>query len=172
MQTFKIRRFRDRDLSLTFDQTVKIQKSEAFWISPLYSKFQSLIRSSERILEKPKWNLAQQFSLLPWSRPSSLGPPATKTATLKYAPRVANQNSYGEPLEENCMDLTLGFIKFLEQKNWIRLKPKHRTEMLLISMRKLVQLKLWQLYIKLLGTVQAFSIMISSEWPGGHEPQT
>ena len=30
MQTFKIRRFRDRDLSLTFDQTVKIQKSEAF----------------------------------------------------------------------------------------------------------------------------------------------
>ena len=33
MQTFKIRRFRDRDLSLTFDQTVKIQKSEALWIS-------------------------------------------------------------------------------------------------------------------------------------------
>ena len=160
MQTFKIRRFRDRDLSLTFNQTVKIQKSEAFWISPLYSKFQSLIRSSERILEKPKWNLAQQFSLLPWLRPISRGPPATKMATLKYAPRVANQNSYGEPLEEKCMDLTLGFIKFLEQKNWIRLKPKHRTEMLLISMRKLVQLKLWQLYIKLLGTVHAIFMAI------------
>ena len=104
MQTFKIRRFRDRDLSLTFDQTVKIQKFEAFWISPPCSKFSELHSVFWANLRETKMKLSTAVLAasaveadFPWSACYQNGNPeiCAKSCQSKMLWRAFKRDMYG-----------------------------------------------------------------------------
>ena len=97
-------------------------------------------------------------------------PQPIKIRVLEHQPSTERLQSISlkTPLSENCMARTHGFIKLWEQKNWLKLKQKHHTEMLLTLVKKFALLKLWRLCIKLSGKVHyyfsAYSPADSANW--------